>query len=91
MFAILMFIIVVYDTESKNCVKLHKYLKRYLQWNQNSVFEGTITPAQYLQIKQILDERRAPRSHITLYTMGNEKLLTREEIGTGQENISNIL
>lgn len=86
-----MFIIVVYDTESRNCAELHKYLKRYLHWNQNSVFEGTITHAQYLQIKQILDEHRAPRSHITLYTMENEKLLTREEIGAGRGNISNIL
>lgn len=86
-----MFVIVVYDTEAKNCVKLHKHLKKYLHWNQNSVFEGSITEAQYVQIKDIISEQRAEKSHITLYRMENEKLITREEIGTGQGNVSNIL
>ena len=86
-----MFVIIVYDTEAKNCVKLHKHLKKYLYWNQNSVFEGSITEAQYVQIKDIISEQRAEKSHITLYRMENEKLITREEIGTGQGNVSNIL
>ena len=86
-----MFVIIVYDTESKNCVKLHKQLKKYLHWNQNSVFEGIVTKAQYIEIKHILDERRAETSHITFYSMENEKLLKREELGEGQGNTSNIL
>ena len=60
-----MFIIIVYDTEARNCVHLHKCLKKYLHWNQNSVFEGTVTKAQYIEIKHILDQKRADKSHIT--------------------------
>ncbi|MEA2012455.1 MAG: CRISPR-associated endonuclease Cas2 [Verrucomicrobiota bacterium] len=86
-----MFVIIVYDTEAKNCVKLHKQLKKYLYWNQNSVFEGTVTKAQYIEIKHILNEKRAAKSHITLYSMENEKLLKREELGNPQGNTSNIL
>ncbi|OPY88936.1 MAG: CRISPR-associated endoribonuclease Cas2 [Smithella sp. PtaU1.Bin162] len=86
-----MFVIIVYDTESKNCAKLHKHLKQYLHWNQNSVFEGSVTEAQYVQIKDIIAEQRAEKSHITLYRMENEKLIIREEIGIGQGNVSNIL
>ena len=86
-----MFVIIVYDTESKNCVKLHKQLKKYLHWNQNSVFEGSITRSQYIEIKYILEEERAEKSHITIYSMENEKLLNREELGEGQGNISNII
>ncbi|MEG0334705.1 MAG: CRISPR-associated endonuclease Cas2, partial [Akkermansia sp.] len=59
-----MYLIAVYDTEQKNCVKLHKQLKKYLNWNQNSVFEGTITVAQYARIKTILEKTRAENSHI---------------------------
>ena len=86
-----MFVIVVYDTEAKNCTRLHKQLKKYLNWNQNSVFEGTVTKAQYAKIKHILDEQRADKSHITFYSMENEKLLKREELGEGQGCLSNII
>ena len=86
-----MFVLVVYDTEAHNCVKLHKYLKKYLNWNQNSVFEGSVTKAQYVKIKDILEEKRADKSHIVLYSMENEKLLKREELGEGQGNVSNII
>lgn len=86
-----MYLIVVYDTEKTNCVKLHKFLKKYLFWNQNSVFEGRVTVAQYKNIKQLLDEHRAENSHITLYSMDSEKLLRKEELGEGRGNTSNIL
>lgn len=86
-----MYVIIVYDTERKNCVKLHNLLKKHLFWNQNSVFEGTVTQAQYKKIQILLDRERAPDSHITFYTMENEKLLTREELGDAKGNTSNIL
>ena len=86
-----MFVLIVYDTEADNCVKLHKCLKKYLNWNQNSVFEGNVTRAQYVKIRDILEVQRAPKSHIVLYSMENEKLLTREELGDAQGNVSNII
>jgi CRISPR-associated protein Cas2 len=86
-----MYVILVYDTEKKNCAKLHKQLKKYLNWNQNSVFEGNLTEAQFKAVKILLEDIRVPESHITLYTVGNEKFLTREEIGEGRGNVSNII
>ena len=50
-----MYLIIVYDTEHDNCVKLHKLLKRYLFWNQNSVFEGEISE---VRLKELLMESR---------------------------------
>jgi len=84
-------LLIVYDTERKNCAKLHKFLKGYLNWNQRSVFEGTVTEAQYQRIKQTIDEIRAEDSHVVFYSMENEKLLHREELGEGTGNVSNIL
>ena len=86
-----MFVIIVYDTETRNCGKLHKFLKKYLNWNQNSVFEGTVTRAQYVEIKEILNAKRALDSHISLYSLENEKLLIKEELGAPKGNTSNIL
>ena len=76
-----MYLIIVYDTEHDNCVKLHKLLKRCLFWNQNSVFEGNVTDSQFVKIKNLLNEIRAEDSHITLYSVASEKLLRREQLG----------
>lgn len=86
-----MYLIIVYDTEHDNCVKLHKLLKKYLFWNQNSVFEGDVTYSQFIKIKNLLNETRAADSHITLYSVESEKLLRREQLGEMKGNISNII
>ncbi len=86
-----MYILIVYDTERHNCAKLHKLLKRFLNWNQRSVFEGSVTEAQYERIKKMVDDVRANDSHVVFYSMENEKLLRREELGEGAGNVSNIL
>lgn len=86
-----MFVIIVYDTEKRNCAHLHKYLKKYLHWNQNSVFEGTVTKAQFMEIKRVLEKRRAKDSHIIVYSMENDKLLTKEELGDPKGGADNVL
>ncbi len=86
-----MFLLIVYDTERKNCVKLHKTLKRFLNWNQNSVFEGNVTAGQLAEIRLLLAARCVPGSAITMYSLESEKLLKRETIGEERGNVSNIL
>ena len=86
-----MFLLIVYDTEQKNCARLHKLLKRYLNWNQNSVFEGSVTRAQYTEIRMLLEKERAKNSHITLYCIESECIVEREELGDAKGNVSNII
>lgn len=86
-----MFLIIVYDTERKNCVRLHKQLKKYLFWNQNSVFEGTVSKSQYIQIKHILEKEMVEDSHIIIYSLENDKLLTKEELGQPKGTTDNII
>ncbi len=38
-----MYIILVYDVDELRVGKVNKYLKRYLLWRQNSVFEGELS------------------------------------------------
>lgn len=86
-----MFLIIVYDTDKKQCARVHKFLKKYLYWNQNSVFEGTVRQAQYEKIKRYLEKTRAEDSHIIIYSMENDKLLKKEEIGISKGSNGNIL
>jgi CRISPR-associated protein Cas2 len=86
-----MYAIIVYDTESKNCSKLHKTLKRFLNWNQNSVFEGELTEAQLFDIKKLLQEKRAGGSSIILYELKDGKNLKKTIHGEQKGNTTNIL
>lgn len=55
-----MYVIITYDVDEKRVAKVHKKLKEYLIWTQNSVFEGEITRSLLKQclfeIKNIIDE-----------------------------------
>ena len=86
-----MFLIIVYDTEKQNCANLHKLLKKYLFWNQNSVFEGNVTEAQFREIKFLLQKKCVPESFISIYAVENEKFVRKEQIGIPKGNTSNIL
>lgn len=44
-----MFVIITYDVGEKRVGKVCKKLREYLDWTQNSVFEGEITEGKYAQ------------------------------------------
>ena len=48
-----MYLVIVYDVNVNRVNNVHKFLKSYLHWQQNSVFEGKITKSQY---REILDK-----------------------------------
>jgi len=43
------FVIITYDVGEKRVGKVCKKLREYLDWTQNSVFEGEITIGKYTQ------------------------------------------
>lgn len=45
-----MYLVIVYDVGVNRVNKVNKFLKSYLHWQQNSVFEGKITKSQYNEI-----------------------------------------
>ena len=48
-----MYCILIYDVEAKKTVKLLKLCRKYLNWIQNSVFEGNITE---VKLKELIIE-----------------------------------
>ncbi|NCB07630.1 MAG: CRISPR-associated endonuclease Cas2, partial [Bacteroidia bacterium] len=46
-----MYIIAMYDVGEKRVGKMLKLFRRYLNWIQNSVFEGEITEAKLMELK----------------------------------------
>ena len=51
-----MYLLIVYDVSVERVNKVHKFLKTYLHWQQNSVFEGELTSAQYYKLMDKLNE-----------------------------------
>jgi CRISPR-associated protein Cas2 len=87
-----MYVLLVYDVEVKRVGKIHKFLKRHLQWVQNSVFEGELTEAQVETVKaglrSIMDDEN---DSVLLYTARDQRWLSRETLGPERSDIGNLV
>ena len=85
-----MYVIIVYDVNQKRVGKFCKFLRRYLNWVQNSVFEGEISVSQYELIKHQLSKMVKDGDCIIIYDIG-KKWKKREIIGKEKTDVSNII
>ncbi|MGC9058775.1 MAG: CRISPR-associated endonuclease Cas2, partial [Candidatus Nanoarchaeia archaeon] len=51
-----MYVIVVYDVNVSRVTKVCQFLRQYLNWVQNSVFEGELSESQLEEVKVGLKE-----------------------------------
>lgn len=87
-----MYIILVYDIEEKRVGKMLKLCRRYLNWIQNSVFEGELTG---VKLKELLHEAKrimdADKDSIIVFTSRQEKWLEKKVIGKEKNVLDNLL
>lgn len=87
-----MYLIVVYDADVKRVNKVNKFLKLYLHWRQNSVFEGEVTISQFKRLKaglkDIVDE---DIDSILIYKLPDKKNFELHVIGIEKNPIELIL
>lgn len=87
-----MYVIVTYDVAVERQDKVRKILRRYLNWVQNSVFEGEITESKLeeckFEIKNAID-----RNHdsVYFYILPWKDLVRKEIIGEGGELDSTLI
>jgi CRISPR-associated protein Cas2 len=87
-----MYIILVYDIGEKRVQRVHKLLKRYLNWVQNSVFEGDLTEGRYEAMKINLNKRlKDDEDSVIVYKLGSLKYTEREIIGVEKNLTDNLL
>lgn len=88
-----MYIILVYDMGQKRVGKMLKLCRQYLNWIQNSVFEGELTSVQLkelkLKAKKIMKEDEG--DSLIIFCSRNEKWLEKEVIGKEKNKIDNFL
>jgi CRISPR-associated protein Cas2 len=87
-----MYVILVYDFGEKRVGKMLKLCRRYLNWIQNSVFEGEITE---VKLKELLSKAKEfmqeDEDSIIIFKSRNEKWLEKEIVGVEKNNLDNFL
>ena len=87
-----MYIIAVYDIGEKRVGKMLKLCRKYLNWIQNSVFEGEITEVKLEELKiraaKIMDEET---DSLIFFKTRQEKWLDKEIIGKERCSLGNML
>jgi CRISPR-associated protein Cas2 len=87
-----MYVILVYDVSVDKVNKLRIFLKQYLNWVQNSVFEGEMTKAELYTIeKTVKDMIDQTRDSVRIYILRSDKYLEQKELGTSHVDISEII
>lgn len=87
-----MYVILVYDIGEKRVGKMLKLCRRYLNWIQNSVFEGEITEVKLKELLfkakeiMILDE-----DSIILFKSRQEKWMEKEVLGKEKNELNTFL
>lgn len=77
-----MYIIVVYDIEEKRVAKICKFLRQYLHWVQNSVFEGELTDGKFKEVQIELKKRIKPdKDSILFYKLRASYDIEKEVMG----------
>jgi len=87
-----MYAILVYDMGEKRVTKMLKLCRRYLNWIQNSVFEGEITPVKLQELigeaREIMDESY---DSLIIFTNRDEKWLDKRVIGQERASLDTFL
>ena len=87
-----MYVILVYDIGEKRVGKMLKLCRQYLNWIQNSVFEGEISEVKLkelkLKAKQIIEKEY---DSIIIFKTRQERWLEKQVIGKERSTLDQFL
>jgi len=88
-----MYCIIVYDIKLKRIQKVHKILKKYLFWTQNSTFEGELSQGLLNKLKKELHNViKNNEDSIMIYKLQSDYYLEKESIGINKSKFfTNII
>lgn len=87
-----MYIVLVYDIGEKRVAKMLKLCRQYLNWIQNSVFEGELTPSQLRELKmKARDIMQLEEDSLIIFNSRSEEWLEKEVIGKEKNELTTFL
>ena len=87
-----MYVILVYDFGEKRVGKMLKLCRKYLNWIQNSVFEGEISEVKLKELTLKAEEfMKKEEDSLIIFSGRTEKWLDKQIIGKEPGSIDNFL
>lgn len=87
-----MYVILVYDCGEKRVAKMLKLCRKYLNWIQNSVFEGEITEVKLKELKQSASEiMETEEDSLVVFSARQHVWLDKEVIGKERSETDNFI
>lgn len=87
-----MYVILVYDVAVERINNVRQYLKQYLNWVQNSAFEGELKEGEIEKIeiglKKLIDEEQ---DSIIIYKTRDKEWVTKETLGIEKSKITTMI
>ncbi|RNC64147.1 CRISPR-associated endonuclease Cas2 [Proteiniphilum sp. X52] len=87
-----MYVILVYDCGEKRVGKMLKLCRRYLNWIQNSVFEGEISEVKLKELTLKAGKiMNLEEDSLIVFSGRTEKWLDKQIVGKERSSIDNFL
>jgi len=88
-----MYVILVYDIGEKRVGKMLKLCRQYVNWIQNSVFEGEISEVQLKELisKALKIMKKEEHDSLIIFKSRNENWLEKEVIGEEKNDLNRFL
>ncbi|NJL15760.1 MAG: CRISPR-associated endonuclease Cas2 [Microscillaceae bacterium] len=87
-----MYVILVYDMATERVAKMLKLCRQYLNWIQNSVFEGELSE---VKLQELILKARAlmneDHDSLIIFTSRHERWLDKQIIGNEKNSVDNFL
>ena len=87
-----MYVILVYDIGEKRVSKMLKLCRQYLNWIQNSVFEGEITEVKLKELLFKANEiMKKSDDSVIIFKSRNEKWLEKQIMGKEKNELDTFI
>lgn len=87
-----MYVILVYDIGEKRVGKMLKLCRQYLNWIQNSVFEGEITEVKLKELLQTAKSKmKIEEDSMIIFKSRDAKWLEKEILGKEKNSLDTFL
>lgn len=87
-----MYVILVYDVGERRVAKMLKLCRQYLNWIQNSVFEGEISE---VRLKELIIKAKSvmelESDSLIIFSSRQEKWLEKQIVGSERSGLGQII
>lgn len=86
------YLVSVYDINEERVSKVHKIIKKYLIWQQNSTFEGYITQGNFKKLKRELYKViKKDEDNIIFYIFNSKNNFVRLDFGVVKTKFEGLI